>query len=208
MSFSSSAPSGASVAVGIVSDNEDPEGMGRVKLTFPWREIEDESRWARVAVPMAGGNRGTWFLPEVGDEVLVAFEAGDVAHPYVIGALWNGEDAPPEDNADGDNDVRTITSRAGHALTFDDGDDGGIEITTDAGHTIALDDTSGSEKVTIEDSSGANVVEFDATAQSLSVEAGTKLTIEAPQVEIAADGNLTIDAGGVLTLNGAIIKLN
>jgi len=195
------------VAVGIVSDNEDPEGMGRVKLTFPWRAAEDESNWARIAVPMAGGDRGTWFLPEVGDEVLVAFEGGELAHPYVIGALWNGQDAPPESN-DGDNDVRAVTSRSGHRLAFDDADDGGLEIETSAGHTITLDDASGSETITIEDTSGSNVVEFDATAQELSIEAGAKLSIEAPQVELNADGNLTVDAGGVLTLNGALIKLN
>lgn len=196
-----------SVAVGIVSDNEDPEGMGRVKLTFPWREADDESHWARVAVPMAGPDRGTWFLPEVGDEVLVAFEGGDVAHPYVLGALWNGEDAPPEEN-EGDNDVRSVTSRAGHALTFDDADDGGVTIETDAGHTITLDDTSGGETVTIEDNSGSNVIEFDGASQSLSIEAGATLTVEAPQIEVAADGNCTIDASGILTLKGAVIKLN
>lgn len=195
------------IAIGIVSDNEDPEGMGRVKLSFPWRAAEDESDWARIAVPMAGGDRGTWFLPEIGDEVLVAFEGGELAHPYVIGALWNGQDAPPESN-DGNNDVRSITSRSGHALTFDDADDGGVEIETSAGHTITLDDASGGEIITIEDSSGSNAIEFDATAQSLSIEAGAKLTVEAPEVELKADGNMTIDASGVLTLNGAIIKLN
>jgi phage baseplate assembly protein V len=195
------------VAVGIVSDNEDPEGMGRVKLTFPWRAAEDESNWARIAVPMAGGDRGTWFLPEVGDEVLVAFEGGELAHPYVIGALWNGEDSPPESN-DGDNDVRAVTSREGHSLTFDDASDGGVEIETNAGHTITLTDESGGETVTIEDSSGSNVIEFDATAQELSIEAGAKLAIDAPQVELTADGNISIDASGMLTLNGAMIKLN
>ena len=201
-------PSGApDISVGIVSDNEDPEGMGRVKLTFPWRAADDESAWARMAVPMAGADRGTWFLPEIGDEVLVAFADGDVAHPVVLGALWNGEDSPPESN-DGDNDVRSVTSRAGHVLAFDDADDGGVEIETDAGHTITLDDTSGGETITIEDTSGSNTIEFDATAQSLSIEAGTKLTIEAPQVELKSDGNMTIDASGVLTLKGALIKLN
>jgi uncharacterized protein involved in type VI secretion and phage assembly len=203
--MSPAGPSG--VSVGIVSDNEDPEGMGRVKLTFPWRAADDESVWARVAVPMAGADRGTWFLPEIGDEVLVAFADDDLSHPVVLGALWNGEDAPPESN-DGDNDIRSVTSRSGHVLAFDDADDGGVEIETDAGHTVTLDDTSGGETITIEDKSGSNTIEFDATKQSLSIEAGTKLTIEAPQVELTSDGNMTIDASGVLTLKGALIKLN
>src|SRR5262245_10644139 len=83
------------VAVGVVTQNRDPESLGRVKVKFPWRENPDESHWARIAAPMAGVNRGTWFLPEVGDEVLVAFEAQNVEHPYLLGALWNGQDNPP-----------------------------------------------------------------------------------------------------------------
>ncbi|MFA9516354.1 phage baseplate assembly protein V [Halopenitus sp. H-Gu1] len=202
-------PSLDGVAVGIVTDNEDPEGMGRVKLEFPWRDASDESYWARVTTPMAGDDMGTFFLPEVGNEVLVAFENGDVSHPYVLGALWNGQEGPPEDNADGKNDVRQIKSRSGHELTFDDNDTAGkVEIETNAGHTIVLDDASGGEKITIEDESGQNRIEFDAVSSSVSIEAGAKLTIEAPQIEVSADGNLTIDASGMLTLKGAVIQLN
>src|SRR5689334_1534804 len=79
------------VSVATVVQNQDPEGLGRVKVRFPWRENPDESHWARIAVPMAGGDRGAWFLPEVGDEVLVACDAERVEHPYVLGALWNGQ---------------------------------------------------------------------------------------------------------------------
>lgn len=197
------------VAVGVVTDNEDPDGMGRVKLEFPWRDASDESYWARIATPMAGSDMGTYFLPEVGDEVLVGFENGDVSHPYVLGSLWNGSESPPEDNADGTNDVRQIKSRSGHAVTFDDNDTTGkVEIETNAGHRIVLDDASGGETITIEDKSGQNAIEFDAVSNSLSIEAGAKLTIEAPQVEVSADGNLKIDAAGMLTLKGAVIRLN
>lgn len=196
------------VAVGVVVDNEDPENLGRVKLTYPWRETDDESHWARVATPMAGEEMGAYFLPEVDDEVLVAFDDGDIDHPYVLGALWNGERPPPEDNADGDNDVRTIRSRSGHEVTFDDGDDGRVEVATEGGHRIVLDDASGGETVTIEDSSGDNVIEFDATSRSLSVESGGSLTVEAPEITIESDGNITIDASGLLTLNGSLININ
>ena len=197
------------VAVAIVTDNEDPEGMGRVKLEFPWRAANDESYWARIATPMAGKETGTYFLPEVGDEVLVAFEDGDVSHPYVLGALWNGKEGPPTDNADGKNDVRQIKSRSGHVLTFDDGDtDGKVAIETGAGHSITLDDASGGEKITIEDKNGSNAIEFDAVSGSLSVSSSGTLTIEAPVIEISGDGNVTIDASGMLTLKGAVIKLN
>lgn len=196
------------VAVGIVTDNEDPEGMGRVKLTFPWRDVDDESYWARIAVPMAGDDRGTYFLPEVDDEVLVAFDDGDIRYPYVIGALWNGQQSLPAEN-EGNNDVRKIRSRSGHELVFDDSDtEANVEITTDGGHTITLNDSSGSEKVTIEDSSGSNTIEFDATQGSLSLEAGAKLSVEAPQIELSGDGNIKIESSGMLTLKGAVIKLN
>ena len=100
------------VAVGIVTDNHDPEGLGRVKVRFPWLGEGVESDWCKVASFMAGDGRGAVFLPEIEDEVLVAFEQGDVNFPYVIGALWNSSDRPPETNADGRNDVRKIRSRS------------------------------------------------------------------------------------------------
>lgn len=196
------------VAIAIVSENDDPEGMGRVKLTYPWRDVEDESYWARIAVPMAGDDQGTYFLPEKEDEVLVAFDNGDLRHPYVIGSLWNGQQSPPADN-EGSNDIRKIRSRSGHELIFDDADtEASVEITTAGGHTITLDDASGSETMTIEDSSGSNTIEFDATQGSLSIEAGGTLSIEAPQIEIAGSGSVTIESSGVLTLEGALITLN
>ena len=80
------------VVVGIVTNNQDPENMHRVKVRFPWLSNDVESNWARVAAPMAGKGRGAYFLPEVDDEVLVAFEHGQVDHPFVVGCLWNGKD--------------------------------------------------------------------------------------------------------------------
>lgn len=197
------------VAVGIVAANDDPDGLGRVKLTFPWRESDAESSWARVATPMAGDEMGAYFLPQVGDEVLVAFDNGNIDHPYVVGSLWNGDQPPPEDDSDGENDVRTIRSESEHEIVLDDSDrEGKVEITTSAGHTISLDDSTGSETITIEDKSGSNTIEFDATKGALDITAGTSLTLEAPTIELAADGNLTVDAGGVLTLQGSLVSIN
>lgn len=197
------------VAMALVADNRDPEGLGRVRLTYPWREADDESYWARIAVPMAGPETGTYFLPEEGDEVLVAFENGDLDSPYVVGALWNGAREPPETNADGNNDVRTVRSRSGHALTFDDASDGGgITIETSGGHTVTLDDASGSEEVAVTDKSGQNSLTFDPNAGEVSLEAGGTLTIEAPSVELRGQGSVTIESGGVLTLEGALVKIN
>ncbi len=100
------------VVVGIVTNNQDPDKLGRVKVKFPWLSDGEESYWARVAVPMAGAARGTYVLPDVEDEVLVAFDRGDMAVPYIIGGLWNGKDKPPMDNGDG----KTIERRSSRAV--------------------------------------------------------------------------------------------
>ncbi|HET9532619.1 MAG TPA: phage baseplate assembly protein V, partial [Blastocatellia bacterium] len=106
------------VAIGLVTNNKDDQGLGRVKVKYPWREDSQESYWARPAVLAAGNDRGTLWLPEIGDEVLLAFDKGDIQHPYVIGALWNGKDKPPEPNADGENNTKKIRSRSGHQITL------------------------------------------------------------------------------------------
>jgi uncharacterized protein involved in type VI secretion and phage assembly len=212
------------VVVGVVTNNQDPDGMGRVKVRFPWLNDTDESHWARVATMMTGKDRGTWFLPEVDDEVLVAFGHGDVREPYVVGSLWNGVDTPPRTNDDGKNSERVIKSRLGHELIFGDEDGKGkVEIKTKAGHQILLDDTSGSEKIALVDKSGKNKIELDAAggtvnvtgdmklsikAQQIELTADTSLTLKGTQVEISADAAMTIKAGAVLTIKGSLVKIN
>ncbi len=126
--------------VGIVTSVDDPDGQGRLKVTYPWLQADVESPWARLVSFMAGGERGAVFRPEVDDEVLVVFEHGDMRRPYVLGALWNGADPMPEERgADADNDVRLIKSRSGHTIVFDD--TGGSEVLTindKHGNTIEL----------------------------------------------------------------------
>jgi uncharacterized protein involved in type VI secretion and phage assembly len=124
--------------VGVVSSIDDPDKLGRVRVQFPWLKEDLESRWARLVSFMAGADRGGVFRPEVGDEVLVLFEHGDLRFPYIIGGLWNGKDAmPSERGGEAGNDIRLIKSRSGH--------------------TIILDDTSGSEKITVTDKGGNSV---------------------------------------------------
>ena len=111
---------------------------------------------------MAGNDRGSYFLPEVGDEVLVAFEQGDIHHPYVIGALWNGKDKPPELNRDGKNNIRKMKSRSGHELIFnDENENEQVVLHTKSGHTVLLDDSTGAEKIEIKDKSGSNTILID-----------------------------------------------
>lgn len=195
------------VAVGIVTNNKDPENLGRVRLRFPWRSADDESYWARIAVPMAGPDRGTYFLPEVDDEVLVAFENGDIHHPYVVGALWNGSDSPPTDNGDGNNDVRMIRSRSGHEIVLDDNESKGkVAVTSNGGHSLVLDDAGGGS-ITVEDK-GGNTITLDSAEGSITLSGASKLSIQAPMLEFKADGNATLEASGVLNLKGALININ
>ncbi|HEX8144693.1 MAG TPA: phage baseplate assembly protein V [Pyrinomonadaceae bacterium] len=212
------------VVVGVVTNIQDPEKLGRVKVRFPWLSAEDESYWARIAVLMAGKERGTFFLPEVDDEVLVAFELGDVRFPYVLGALWNGVDIPPRDNADGKNNERVIHSRSGHELVFND-EEGKeqVSIKTKAGHQLVLDDTSGSEQILIKDKSGNNSILIDSAknavafegqtkitlkAQQIEIEATTSLKIKAQQLEISADAAATLKSSSILTIKGSLVKIN
>ena len=189
------------VVVGIVTDNKDPEQMGRAKINFPWRDSNDESNWARIATFMGGKDRGAYFLPEVGDEVLVSFEHGNIEQPYIIGALWNGQDMPPETNCDGKNNKRLIKSRSGHKIIFDDSPGKEkVEIITNAGHTIVLDDSSGGEKVEIKDKTGSNSIVIDSVQNSLSIKSQMKISVEAQMIEIKA--------AAALNLQGGIVKIN
>jgi uncharacterized protein involved in type VI secretion and phage assembly len=196
-------PTTDGVAVAKVTDNQDPEGIGRVKVTYPFRDTDDESYWARVATEMAGKEYGTFFLPEVGDEVLVAFEGGKIRHPIVVGSLYNGKRKPPQSNSNGKNDIREIKSRSGHILDFDDASTGGkVEIETSAGHTITLDDTPGGEKITIEDKSGSNSVELDSSSDEVSVSADKKISLSAKTIELAADSEVKISSKAKINMEG------
>ena len=200
-----------SVVVGIVTNNQDPNEMGRVKVKFPWLAEGTESHWARIASLMAGQDRGMFFLPEVNDEVLVAFEHGDLNRPYVLGGLWNGVDKPPEGNKDGKNNIRKICSRSGHEIIFDDNNTARkekIEIHTKAGHKILLDDSSGQEKIEIKDKTGNNSIKMDSVQNAISIESTMKLNIKSQVVEIEAGGMMTLKAGATLTIQGALVKIN
>jgi uncharacterized protein involved in type VI secretion and phage assembly len=191
------------VVSAIVSDNHDPDGRGRVKLRFPWLEEHAESDWAKIATLMAGKDRGAAFLPENGDEVLVAFEHGDIHHPYVLGALWNSEDTPPESNQDGKNNIRKIKSRSGHELIFCDDAQSKrekVELHTKAGHKILLDDSAGAEKIEIRDKSGSNVLTIDSMKGEMTLESQTSLKIKSMQIQI--------EAQAVLEIKGGIVKIN
>ena len=178
----------------LVSNINDPDGQGRVKVTLPWSPDSGGGRyevWARLATLMGGDNRGSWFIPDSGDEVLIVFEGGDPRRPYAIGGLWNGSDSPPESmDGAGKNYKKAIRSRNGVKLTLDDtyGQEKLI-LETPGGQKITMKDGPGS--VEIVDSNG-NSVKLETSG--ITVNASAKVTINASQVAISA-GMVTVDAG-------------
>jgi uncharacterized protein involved in type VI secretion and phage assembly len=178
----------------LVSDIKDPDGQGRVKITLPWAADTGSGRyesWARLATMMGGNNRGSWFVPDVNDEVLVVFEGGDTRRPYVVGGLWNGSDAPPQSmDGAGNNYKKVLRSRNGVKVTLDDLDgQEQLVCETPGGQKVTLKDGPGS--VAIVDSNG-NSIKLEAAG--ITVTASAKVTVNASQVAVSA-GMVTVDAG-------------
>jgi len=195
----------------VVTDNEDPDSLGRVRVKFPSLPDAPESYWARVLTPMAGGTRGWVTIPEVDDEVLVAFMHGDFNHAVVLGGLYNGVDTPPYANDDGDNNLKVFQSRAGHRVTFDD--------------------TSGSERIELVTHNEEIKVVYDASGKTLSVYCGQDLIIEAGNkveltctdfvlsasssvaieagstMDLKSSASMTIDGGGSLTATASMVSI-
>lgn len=162
-----------SVVIGVVTDIVDPQKQGRVKVKYPWMPkdgfSELSSNWARLATPGAGKDRGVFFTPEVDDEVLIAFEQGDVNYPYVVGALWNDKDTPPT----GQGQVVDMGSKKTNQRI----------VRSRSGHVIIMDDTQGQEQLIIEDKTKKNSIIIDSKTNSMTIK---------------TDGDLTLDAGGKL----------
>jgi len=178
----------------LVSDIKDPDAQGRVKVTLPWAPDTGSGRyeaWARLATLMGGNNRGSWFIPDNGDEVLVMFEGGDVRRPYVVGGLWNGSDSPPESmDGGGQNNLKVLRSRNGVKLTLDD----------QSGQEQFICETPGGQKVTLKDGPGSVEI-VDSNGNSIKLEsagititASAKVTVNASQVAVSA-GMVQVDAG-------------
>lgn len=196
------------VVIGQVTDLEDPEDLGRVKLAMPWLSDTYESWWARVVQLGAGNGRGAVWLPEVDDEVLVAFEHGDIRRPYVIGSLWNGVDRPPLGDGlfdRGSVKRRGFVSRKGHRLVFfdDDGQSGVATISADDGLRISLNQTETTIKVT---SSGK--VEIEGTGE-VTITSSSNVTVEATgKLDLKGSAGVSIDGGPQVAITGGIVKLN
>lgn len=207
------------IAFGIVSQNQDPEGLGRVRVRLPWLDGNDvdESTWATLAAPMEGKAYGWYALPDVGDQVAIAFIGGDLRQPVVLGGAWNASDEPPEVNDDGKNHFRGYRSRAGHRLIFDDSDQAKVTFVEQGGQqTIGVGKLAGAggsspnavdvyrpggvgdQGVAIASMDGA--LEVSCPDGTLTIDAGTDVTIRSAST-------LAIKAGGALTAKGGTVEV-
>jgi uncharacterized protein involved in type VI secretion and phage assembly len=178
----------------LVTDIADPDGQGRVRVRLPWSPDTGDASyeaWARLVTLMGGADRGTWFVPDVEDEVLVVFEGGDARRPYVLGGLWNGTDAPPEAmDSGGENNLKVIKSRNGVTVTLDDTQGSErLALTTPGGQSLTLADGPG--RIELADSNG-NTVEL--SSSGITITASAKVSVTASQVEVSA-GMVSVSAG-------------
>ena len=202
------------LVVGLVTDVGDDKNQGRVKVKLPVLSDDLSTDWIRVAYVGAGSSRGLFVVPEVNDEVIVAFAHGDPRQPVVLGSLYNGKDSPKDASAavsDGKVKKRVFTSRLGHSIELrDDDSDSGMKLETSSGEKIDI--SAGDKKITIKSGGdividGTGDVKISAT-KGLTLSAGTELKMSAPTVKITADGTAEITSTGQLSLKGTTAQLN
>jgi uncharacterized protein involved in type VI secretion and phage assembly len=175
----------------IVTDLVDPDNKGRIQVKFPsFGQAGDTVRaWATLITPYADDDQGLEILPEVDSQVVVAFEAGDPARPYIVGACWNGKKALPE-SPQSANNLRTLKTRSGSMLQFDDTDGAAkVTVSMQSGHKMVLDDTA--QEISITHSNGCKIVmniagQVTITANSTVEVNASAVNIHAPMV--VADG--------------------
>jgi uncharacterized protein involved in type VI secretion and phage assembly len=168
----------------LVTDLVDPDGLGRIELDFPWLGSpgRDEVRaWATLLSPYADDDQGLQTLPEIGSQVVVGFEAGNLRRPYIVGACWNGQEALPS-TPQAPNNIRVLKTRSGSKLEFDDSD-GAVKVTltTAGGHRVELDD--GGSSITVRHSGGSSIT-------------------------FAASGNIEVTATGTVELTASVLNVH
>jgi uncharacterized protein involved in type VI secretion and phage assembly len=195
------------LAIGQVLDNVDTTGGARVQLSLPW--LPGFEPWARVAVPLAGDDRGTFMIPQVDDEVLVGFEHGDVRQPYVVGSLWNGQDRPPATGPTDPSSKIVVRTRGGHEIELDDTAQS-VTITTATDQTVTLEPG----KIELATANETATLTLD-TAGKITLEGSVSLTLKAPTVsiegttvDVKADTKATLKGSAMVEVQGGLVKVN
>jgi uncharacterized protein involved in type VI secretion and phage assembly len=211
------------ITLGLVSNVDDPENLGRIKVKMPAFGENYETDWAPVVVPMAGKEAGFFFIPNVGDEVVVMFKGGDLNYPYVIGSVWAKNKKPPRGSQDAKDNILVINSRKGHILVFDD--EKGINVLSRWGHHLLLME----DGISVSDEKGKNFLKISAKGGSISLHAASKLELKASEIsivasaikleadtfkcdsitaQIAAKASLTSECSGIHRIKGSLVKIN
>ncbi len=213
----SAAPPWGGVVTAVVTNADDPDKVGRVKIKFPWLSDDAESFWVRLAAPGAGREAGLCLIPAVGDEVVVAFEQGDFNRPVVLGGLWSSAQKPPPATTQADGEMpkaQSWRSRSGHAIVMMDNAENKVSVKTAGGHALTLDDAN--KKIEVVSSGGLKVVLDDNTSK-ITLESGGDVEVTArgnlkvqanAGISLEAAANLDLKANGVVTVKGSLIKLN
>jgi len=158
----------------VVTENADPEGMGRIKVQFPWQKMMGEmTPWLRIVTPHSGGDKGFHFIPEKGEEVLIGFEGGNAERPFVMGSLYHGNHRPQSWKTE-KNDIKAIRTRSGH--------------------TFELNDANGSESITITDKNG-NIIRIDTANNDIMISALENMTLNAKNMQINVEENMDVSIG-------------
>lgn len=186
----------------IVLENKDPQRLGRVRLEYPWlgkSSAKIPSEWARVCSPYASKQSGFFFLPEIGDEVLVYFESGNMESPLVIGALYNEKNKIPQVDRDGDanadnqNNLHYIRSRSGHMLCFDDSSAAGaLLLRAHDGRTLELN--SSEKNIRLKDADG-NQIEIQDSTIKIQNKSGSRIVLDGSKITIEASGSIELGEG-------------
>ncbi|MEO8153907.1 MAG: phage baseplate assembly protein V [Rhizobacter sp.] len=200
--------SSSSIAVAKVVSNTDQAGLGRVQIKLRWNP--SAALWARVAVPMAGSQNGSYFMPQVDDEVLVAFNQTDVTEAYVIGCLWSAPRRPPKTSPLDPKNVRVIRTPAGHELLFDD-QQNLVSITTKTQQHITL----AQDRIEVSAGNGQSTLTLGSSGQ-ITIKASTSISIEAPNISINGSAQLdlkssakaSLSGGGLCEVKAGLVKIN
>ncbi len=188
----------------VVVDNADPDGLGRIKVEFPWqKDIGEETPWIRIVAPHAGGDKGFHFIPEKGEEVLIGFEGGNAEKPYVMGSLYNGG-GKAEAFKNNKNDIKAIKTRSGSMIEFNDKNGSEtITIVDKNGNSITIDSENNSISITALDSISLESTDISITASNeLSLTSGAKTTIETgTELSVAAATKAAVSAGAKIEMS-------
>jgi uncharacterized protein involved in type VI secretion and phage assembly len=213
-----------------VMDNNDPEALGRIKVQFTWQKEENTvSPWLRMLTPYSGLEKGFYFIPEIGDEVLVAFEGGNAEKPYVMGSFYHGK-AKPDTLFDADNNIKAIRTRSGHTIEFID-KDGGEElkiydynkenyVITLASHSKEITivsqgnidikaegdmsmEATGDMKIKANNISMESSMDFDMKTTNMKIDAASNYEVKGTNVKTEANAQMELKAGATMDVKAS-----